>query len=192
MLIGQFSSRYLLVAIIIISIYFLTNIKKNLVLNYLVITQTCVIIIFSFYPIYNFFLNADKYQSDFAYEYNETKWLNLNLEGKQYISDIRSVYFLGNNHIKYLNYLEQSSEKKEIKNNRLKNFIIENNINYISLKSFTYDQFESGYQYINDCFFEIKKSKFEIKTRKPIFMRNLDSKFLTRRIFKRNHDVKNC
>lgn len=192
MLIGQFSSRYLLVAIIIISIYFLINFKKNLVLNYLVITQTCVVIIFSFYPIYNFFLNADKYQSDFAYEYNETKWLNLNMEGKEYISDIRSVYFLGNNHIKYLNYLEQSSEKKEIRNNRLKNFIIENNIDYISLKSFTYDQFKSGYQYINDCFFEIKKSKFEIKTRKPIFMRNLDSKFLTRRIFKRKHDVKNC
>ena len=114
MLIGQFSSRYLLVAIIIISIYFLINFKKNLVLNYLVITQTCVVIIFSFYPIYNFFLNADKYQSDFAYEYNETKWLNLNMEGKEYISDIRSVYFLGNNHIKYLNYLEQSSEKKRL------------------------------------------------------------------------------
>ena len=82
MLIGQFSSRYLLVAIIIISIYFLINFKKNLVLNYLVITQTCVVIIFSFYPIYNFFLNADKYQSDFAYEYNETKWLNLNMKEK--------------------------------------------------------------------------------------------------------------
>lgn len=190
--IGQFSSRYLLVGILLISIYLIINLKNSNLIRYLIFSQALMIIIFSLFPIYNYFSDTKKYLNNFAYEYNESQWLNKNLKQKIYISDIRSIYLLENNHISFLNYLEQSKESVAIKNNNLKDFIIKNDILFISLKSFSYDHFKSSYKYINDCFVEIKKKKFEIITRKPIFLRNLENKFLIRRIFKRNYETENC
>ena len=190
--IGQFSSRYLLVGMLLINIYFIINLKYSNLVRYLIFCQVLMVIIFSLFPIYNYFSDTKKYLNNFAYEYSESKWLNKNLKQKDYISDMRSVYLLENNHINFLNYLEQSRESIIIKNNNLKNFIIKNDISFISLKSFSYDHFKSGYKYINDCFVEIKKKKFEIKTRKPIFLRNLEDKFLTRRIFKRKYETSKC
>ena len=190
--IGQFSSRYLLVGMLLINIYFIINLKYSNLVRYLIFCLILMVIIFSLFPIYIYFSDTKKYLNNFAYEYSESKWLNKNLKQKDYISDMRSVYLLENNHINFLNYLEQSRESIIIKNNNLKNFIIKNDISFISLKSFSYDHFKSGYKYIKDCFVEIKKKKFEIKTRKPIFLRNLEDKFLTRRIFKRKYETSKC
>ena len=43
----------------------------------------------------------------------------------------------------------------------------------------------SSYEYINKCFDVIDKQSFTIQTRKPIFLRQLDSNNLNRFILKR-------
>lgn len=191
-IIGQLSSRYLLVAILLISIYLIINLKNINLIKYLIFCQVFIVISFSLYPIYSYMSDHKKYLNNFAYEHDESIWLNHNLNGNKYISDIRSTYYLNDNHINYLNYLEQSKKSVALKNIDLRNFIKKNDIFFISLKTFSFDDFHSGYKYINDCFIEIEKSKFEIKTRKPIFMRTLNTKFLSRRILKKKHEDTNC
>lgn len=192
LLIGQFSSRYLLVSIIFFSIYFLINIKKNKFLNVAVTSQSLLVIIFSLYPILYFLFNNQNYLKDFAYEYEETKWLNSNIKNEKYISDIRSVYFLNDNHVIFFNYLANSSQSIEIQNKKLKEFVTQNQIIYASFKTFNELKYISSYEYINKCFEVIDKKKFTIQTRKPLFLTQLDSNYLNRHILKRNAKNDEC
>ena len=185
LLIGQFSSRYLLISIIFLSIYFMINIKKNKFFTIIIICQTLLVIIFSSYPVLYFIFDNKNYLKNFAYEYDEAKWLNNNIKNEKYISDIRSVYYLNDNHIIFLNYFANSSQSNEMQNNKLKDFIIENKILYASFKSFNESKYMSSYEYINKCFDVIDKQSFTIQTRKPIFLRQLDSNNLNRFILKR-------
>jgi|688.fasta_scaffold16242_7 hypothetical protein len=185
LLIGQFSSRYLLISIIFLSIYFMINIKKNKFFTIIIICQTLLVIIFSSYPVLYFIFDNKNYLKNFAYEYDETKWLNNNIKNEKYISDIRSVYYLNDNHIIFFNYFANSSQSNEMQNNKLKEFIIENKILYASFKTFNESKYMSSYEYINKCFDVIDKQSFTIQTRKPIFLRQLDSNNLNRFILKR-------
>lgn len=187
---AQLSNRYYFhfYFIIILLLGFL-SFKKNNFLKIISISQMIfVFVTLSFYLASNALVlfNKDytqKFYSENAYQYEETKWINQNIDNHNFTTDIRSRYFLSKNHITshYLHYVKDENFDTEF-NKFIKKF----DIKYFSFVKYGIDTF--FYKKLENCKKNIKVKKF-LKKRRNFLAPKV---FVEREIFELDLNKKKC
>ena len=187
-IIGQYSSRYVYLSYFLIIYTLIFNeIKFQKFFYFGIISQIIVVYSFLFFISFiNFpsLINEQKneeYLLNKAYQYEESQWINGTIKNENYLSDMRSKYFLENNHfsIEFAFY----TPKKNL-NLELLTFIKKNKIRKISLLVEQNDVYKK---------FQYCKKNLVIKSFK-IARRNFlaKEKFIKREIFDYDFESKNC
>lgn len=136
-LIGQYSTRYLYLSYFLIIFSFIFHeIKFRKILHLGLVFQAMIVYSLLFFILFQNFpslVNDQKnkeYLSKKAYQYKEAQWIKETIKNENYLSDMRSKYFLDNNHfsIEFAFYTPN-----EYLNEELLNFIKKNKIKKISL-----------------------------------------------------------
>ena len=186
--IGQYSTRYIYLSYFLIIFSFIfCDFKLKKILSFTLICQTISIYIFLvFVSLQNFpsLINEEKnkeYLLDKAYQYKEAEWIREVVKNENYLSDIRSKYFLENNHfsIEFAFY----TPEKEL-NSKLLNFLKKNRINKISLlvdNNHVYNKFNNCKKNLTTKSFKIARRNFLTK-----------DKFIQREIFDLDITNKYC
>ena len=135
---GQFSNRYIYLSYFLILFCYLNSKSgkfKNII-NLSIYSQFFFVYsIILFFLITNFFSllftdSSNNFLKKYAYQFNETQWLNENIKDEVYSSDIRAKSLLTSNHFthEFIYYLD-----KENFNQNFLIFLKEKNITKISL-----------------------------------------------------------
>ena len=187
-LIGQYSTRYLYFSYFLIILSFIFHdIKFKKILYSGLILQTVFVYIFLFFISFQnltSLVNEKKnheYLSKKAYQYNEAQWIKEIIKKENYVSDMRSKYFLENNHfsIEFAFY----TPKKHL-NSELLKFIKKNKINKISL---IVDQ-NHVYKMFKNCKKNLVVKSFKIARRNFL----AKEKIIQREIFEYDFENRDC